>query len=159
MKYFISLLFLTTLSGCVSINSLPQSASEANFDRSVEGKTGWAEWQDTMHVKDIDRRTAYDAAKAGLSHAGFTIKRQSFEDGFALGQHGMTPYDWNVVAGVYIKETSEGHLIKVDVKASKDIGFQGDMTFKSWTEEILKGVRRYIFDESFINKTNRDIFN
>lgn len=102
---------------------MPQSASEVDFDRNEEGKTGWAEWQDTLHVKSIDRRTAYQAAKSGLADAGFTLKRASFEDGFAIGEHGMTAYDWNIVSGIYIKEDDSGYLFRAIVEGSKDIGF------------------------------------
>lgn len=153
------LLAILTLSGCVSMSSLPQSAAEADFDRGEEGKTGWAEWQDTLYVKGVDARTAYMAAKAGLADAGFTIKKASFEDGFAIGEHGMTAYDWNVVAGVYIKPDEGGAMFKAIVEGSKDVGFWGDMTATSWVEKIFKGVREYVLTESMINNPDRNIFN
>jgi len=159
LPYIITLFAIALLTGCASINSLPQSAEEANFERDLEGRTGWAEWQDTMYVKKIDKRTAYMAAKSGLSDAGFTIKRASFDKGFAIGEHGMTAYDWNIVAGVYIKPDPNGTMFKTIVEGSKDIGFWGDMTQKSWSQEILKGVREYIRTESMIKNPDRNIFN
>ena len=77
---YMKLVFLFSIlaclfSGCASTRSLPQSATEVDFNRSEEGKTGWAEWQDTMRVRGVDRRTAYQAAKSGLADAGFTIRK------------------------------------------------------------------------------------
>jgi hypothetical protein len=156
MKYFV-LFVILLISGCSSINSLPQSASEISFD-GAEGKTGWSEWQEELFIKDIDVRTAYMASKYGMSHAGFTIKRANFSDRMVLGEHGITAYDWNVVAGVYVMEQSDGCSIKVIVEGSKDIGFWGDMTAKSWPQEIFEGIRNYILTESSISDTNKGIF-
>ena len=156
---FLFSLLICLFSGCASIRSLPQSASEVDFNRDEEGKTGWAEWQDTMRVRGVDRRTAYQAAKSGLADAGFTIKKASFNEGFAIGEHGMTAYDWNVVAGIYIQEDQSGYLFKAIVEGSKDLGFWGDMTQTSWAEKIFKGIREYILTESMITNPDRNVFN
>lgn len=158
MKQLIALVTVL-LTGCVSIGSLPQSAAEVDFNPAMEGRTGWSKYEEVFVLKGTDTRTAYLAAKAGLSDAGFTIKRASFEKLFAIGEHGITAYDWNVVAGVYIKELpGEGCAVKVQVIGSKDVGFWGDMTAKSWPQEIFKGVRKYIETESNITDTNKKIF-
>ena len=112
-----------------------------------------------MHVKGVDKRTAYQAAKSGLADAGFTLKRASFDEGFAIGEHGMTAYDWNIVAGIYIKENKTGYMFKAIVEGSKDVGFWGDMTQTSWVEKIFKGIREYILTESMISNPDRNIFN
>lgn len=148
--------FLT--GGCASINSLPQSAAEVDFDASQEGRTGWSRYEETMLFRGADARTVYLAAKAGLADAGFTIKRANFEQGMAIGEHGMTSYDWNIVAGVYIRESAEGTDAKVLVEGSKDVGFWGDMTASSWAQDILKGMRQYILTESQISDPNREHF-
>ena len=109
-------------------------------------------------MKGVDKRTAYLAAKSGLSDAGFSIKRANFSEGFAIGEHGATKYDWNVVAGVYIHEEKDGSSIKVIAQGSKDLGFQGDMTGKSWPQEIFKSIRQYIYTESNIGDPNHKIF-
>ena len=72
-----------------------------------------------MHVKGVDKRTAYQAAKSGLADAGFTLKRASFDEGFAIGEHGMTAYDWNIVAGIYIKEIETAICLKPLLKAPR----------------------------------------
>lgn len=145
-------------SGCVSINSMPQSAIEVSFDSSDEGRTGWSRYEETTFFRGANRRTVYLAAKAGLADAGFTIKRANFEKGMAIGEHGMTAYDWNVVAGVYIQEATDGMNAKVLIEGSKDVGFWGDMTASSWAQDILKGMRRYIHTESEISDPNRGHF-
>jgi len=140
------------------MSSLPQSASEANFDSDKEGRTGWSKYEEVYFFKGVDKRTAYYAAKAGLADANFTIKQASFKKGVAIGEHGMTAYDWNIVAGVYVREESEGTKVKIHVEGSKDIGFWGDMTADSWQEKIYKGMRQYILTESMISDPNKKHF-
>lgn len=146
------------LCGCVSINSLPKSAAEVDFDPDREGRTGWSKYEETVVFKSVDRRTAYLAAKSGLADAGFTIKRADFARGMVAGEHGMTANDWNIVAGVYVQEREEGTAVKVLVQGSKDVGFQGDMTAQSWPQKILKGMREYVLTESQITSTDRGVF-
>lgn len=153
------LIVVVALNGCTSINSLPQSATEAKFDPSKEGRTGWSKYEEVFFFKGVDKRTAYLAAKSGLADAGFTIKRASYEKLFALGEHGITPYDWNIVAGVYIRpEEPKGSWVKILVEGSKDVGFWGDMTASSWTQDIFKGMRNYILTESQIDNPNKGHF-
>ena len=155
----IIVLMASLFNGCASINSLPQSASEVEFNPAVEGRTGWSKYEEVFFFKGVDKRTAYLASKAGLADAGFTIKRASYESLFAIGEHGITAYDWNIVAGVYIKqEEPKGCWAKVHVEGSKDVGFWGDMTASSWTQDIFKGMRRYILTESEITDPNKKHF-
>lgn len=154
----ILLLSLLIASGCVSINSLPQSSHGVNFDAGDEGRTGWSKYEEVFFLNGIDKRTAYLAAKSGLSDAGFTIKRANYDEAFAIGEHGMTKYDWNVVAGVYIKEEEKGSAVRIIVQGSKDVGFWGDMTEKSWPQHIFKSMRNYVYTESNIDDPNKKIF-
>jgi hypothetical protein len=159
MKFIIgTALMVSFLSGCASLSSLPQSASEVNFSPALEGKTGWSKYEEVFFFKGVNRRTCYLAAKAGLADAKFTIKKASYEKLFILGEHGMTAYDWNIVAGVYIRPEAEGCSIKSIVEGSKDVGFWGDMTASSWTQDIYKGMRQYILTESQINDPNKRHF-
>ena len=88
-----------------------------------EGRTGWFEYQETVFFRGLDMRTAYLAAKSGHADAGFTIKHTSKAEAVAIGEHGMTKYDWNVVAAVYLKEEGDGVFAKILVEGSKDVGF------------------------------------
>ena len=91
------------VSGCASINELPQAASEIDFNQTKEGRTGWSKYEEVFFFRGVDKRTAYFAGKAGMADAGFTIKRADYEKAFIIGEHGITKYDWNVIAGLYIK--------------------------------------------------------
>ncbi len=156
-KYWILALSLF-LGGCTSINSMPQAASEIDFTQTKEGRTGWSKYEEVLFFRGVDKRTAYLAGKAGLADAGFTIKRADYEKAVIIGEHGITAYDWNVVAAVYIKSQDDGSYAKVLVQGSKDVGFWGDMTASSWTQDIFKGMRNYIFLESQIQDTNKKHF-
>ncbi len=159
MRNMFVLFLVLFLTGCVSIGSLPQAASEVNFDPGVEGRTGWSKYEEIFFLKNVDKRTAYLAAKAGLADAGFTIKKASFEKLYAIGEHGITLYDWNIVAGVYIKpEELKGCWVKVHVEGSKDVGFWGDMTASSWPQDIFEGMRNYIATESQITVPSKKHF-
>jgi len=162
MRFFKCIMLLTaafSISGCVSVSSLPQSAVQADFNREKEGKTGWAKWEDAMHISGVDMRTAYMAAKSGLGNAGFIVKKGSFNSGCVIGEHGITAEDWNIVAGVYLRPDQTGVLVKLIVEGSKDLGFEGDTTAANWVELIFGGMREYILQESLITNPNRKIFN
>lgn len=146
------------LAGCASTGSLPKTAAEAAGQPGVVGKTGWARYQDTMFVRGIDRQTAFLAAKEGLSAASFVIKRGSEVEGSVVGSRGMTMYDWNVVAGVYFEEKPGGYQFSVVSQGSKDFGFWGDATARSWPQDIFRGIRTYIATESSITNPDKGIF-
>lgn len=146
------------VAGCASMNALPPSANAVNFASDAIGKTGWSEYQDVLFVRGIDRDTAFLAAKEGLSAASFTVKRASLADGFVAGSRGLTAYDWNVVAGVYFKQEDGGFSFKVISQGSKDFGFWGDHTARSWPQDVLRGIRNYIATESSITNPDRNVF-
>ena len=88
MREILLALLVVLMAGCASVKSLPQSAAEVAFENTLEGKTGWSEYQGLISVAKVDERTAYEAAKAGLRSAGFTVTRGDFENLTVLGQHG-----------------------------------------------------------------------
>lgn len=157
MKHFL-LAVLIACSGCASVRDLPQTAAEASAGGSEIGRTGWSRYQDVMFVRGIDRQTAFLAAREGLASASFTIQRGSETDGSVIGARGMTAYDWNVVAGVYFTERSDGYEFSVVAQGSRDVGFWGDHTASSWPQDIFRGIRNYIATESGITNPDRGIF-
>ncbi|MFH0793712.1 MAG: hypothetical protein V2A74_06735 [bacterium] len=144
MRYIAVLIPTIFLVGCASLSSLPRSTSEVDFDTANEGKIGWSRYQRSFFFPGIDKTTALEAARVSLTKLEFAIKKENLEDGFVLGEHGMTLYDWNVVAGVYIKETKEGCHAKVIAQGSYDVGFAGDATATDWPRDILWSMRDYI---------------
>ena len=68
-----------------------------------------------------------------------------------LGEHGITAYDWNIVAGVYIQPEAEGCSAKLIVEGSKDIGFKGDATAANWTQIIFQGMKQYFITAQISN--------
>ncbi len=145
----IALVFL--LSGCATLSMLPQSASEVNFSTQTQGKTGWSKYEGISFFKGVGEKTCYLAAKSGLVYARFRISKESYEKRFVLGEHGMTAYDWNIVAGVYIQPEAEGCSAKLIVEGSKDIGFKGDATASNWTQIIFQGMKQYFITAQISN--------
>ena len=146
MKPLLLIIAASLFAGCASVGSLPKSAAEAPFDSGQEGKTGWSEYQETATFPGITMQTAFDAAKAGMGDADFALRRADLSQGVVIGAHGMTAHDWNIVAGVYLREVPVGVQALVKVEGSKDIGFSGDATSGGWTGQILKGMRKYVLD-------------
>ena len=140
------------LSSCATLSMLPKSASEVNFSKEIQGKTGWSKYEGTKFFKGIDEKTCHLAAKAGLTYAHFQIKKESFEERLVFGEHGITPYDWNVIAGAYIKPENNGCLAKLVIEGSKDFGHKGDHTARNWTQDIFIGMREYLISNNKIFK-------
>lgn len=144
MRLLCTLLAYFVLTACASVNSLPQTANEVDFDEGVEGKTGWSEYQGLLQTAAVRDEVAYEAAKAGLRAAGFTVNRADISNRLVLGKHGMTAYDWNVVAGIYYRIDDDQTRFKMIVEGSKDLGFSGDATGTDWVGRIQGGIRNYI---------------
>jgi len=136
---------------------LPQSSSEVNFSTKIQGKTGWSKYEGVTFYKGLDEKTCYLAAKSGLAYANFQIKEENFEKRFVFGEHGITVYDWNIVAGAYIKPEDKGCLVKLIVEGSKDIGYRGDATGANWTQVIFQGMRQYLISNNKYFEDDRGI--
>lgn len=145
MKYLLIVLMALLVQGCATIGMVPQDASEVDFD-APEGKTGWSQYEHVENFRSYNADQIYEAAKVGLGTAGFSLRKADKSKGFVIGEHGMTLHDWNVIAGVYFRESNEDTKVKVIVEGSKDIGFSGDVTSDGWTGKILKGMREYLND-------------
>jgi hypothetical protein len=135
---------ILALSGCASVKMLPSDAAAADFGPTAEGKRGWSSYRETAHFPGVSRAQTYEAAKAGLASADFALVRAEPARGVVQGQRGMTAHDWNIVAGVYFRESGDGFAVVVLAEGSKDLGFSGDATGGAWTGRILQGMRAHL---------------
>lgn len=143
-KYLILIALAINLGGCASTSMLPQSANDVQFSTTQEGKIGWSSYREEATFSNTTKDKVIQAAKAGLGDAGFALKRVDKEAGVIFGEHGITLHDWNVIAGVYVKENNNDVLTVIMIEGSKDIGFSGDVTGDGWTGKILKGMRDFL---------------
>lgn len=143
MKLVFFALFALFIQGCATVGMVPKDVSEVDFE-GPEGKTGWSQYQHVENFRGYSTEQVYEAAKVGLGNAGFSLRIADKSKGVVIGEHGMTLHDWNIIAGVYFKQTNENTKVKVVVEGSKDIGFSGDVTSDGWTGKILKGMRDYL---------------
>ena len=132
------------LTGCASVAMLPPSSDKVSFEGAKEGKIGLSSYRELATFKNASKKEVLLAAKAGLGDAGFALKQVNNSGGVVFGEHGITLHDWNVIAGVYMKENGPDTLVVVRVEGSKDIGFSGDVTGDAWSGKILKGMREYL---------------
>ena len=158
MKQLTIILFTLLLQSCASVSMLPSDVSEVDFD-GEEGKTGWSQYQHVEIFHGYTSSQVYEAAKVGLGNAGFSLRKANKTKGYVIGEHGMTMHDWNIIAGVYFKESKKNTKVKVIVEGSKDIGFSGDVTSDGWSGKILKGLRDYLNDtyQSVLKVDKNDI--
>ena len=82
------------LRSCATLSMLPKSASEVNFSKEIQGKTGWSKYEGIKFFKGIDEKTCHLAAKARLTYANFQIKKENYEKRLVFGEHGITGRDW-----------------------------------------------------------------
>lgn len=145
MKQIIAaLLFAFAFSGCATRWSLPDSASEVDFEGPM-GKTGWAQYERTEYIKGATPDRVRQEVITGLSQMRFEILDDNPRESMVVGEHGATLYDWNILFGVYWKKHKGGVLVRYHVEASKDIGFLGDKTQRDWITE-LHGRLRIAFE-------------
>lgn len=140
---FFLVLAMLLFQGCASVSMLPDDVRNVDFN-SPEGKTGWSKYEHVESFKGYSPEQIYQSAKVGLGEAGFSLRVADITKGLVIGEHGITAHDWNVIAGVYFKETESGTDVKVIAQGSKDYGFSGDVTSDGWTGKILKGMREYL---------------
>ena len=145
MKILTLLVMVVVLQACATVGMVPDDVSEIDFN-SVEGKTGWSEYQHVEVFHGYNADQVYEAAKVGLGNAGFSLRTADKSKGVVIGEHGITAHDWNVIAAVYFKEDGHSTKVKVIAEGSKDIGFSGDVTSDGWTGKILRGLREYLND-------------
>ncbi|MDD2707527.1 MAG: hypothetical protein PHV34_05910 [Verrucomicrobiae bacterium] len=147
MKIILALLSIgvcLAFSSCATSSMIPKSASEVNFGAGKEGKNGWSSYRENATFRGATVAKVIESAKAGLGDAGFALKRVDLNEGVVIGEHGVTWHDWNVIAGVYIKQSGSDVLVTVFVEGSKDLGVSGDVTGDGWSGKILKGMREYL---------------
>ncbi|MDB4251080.1 hypothetical protein N9831_00035 [Amylibacter sp.] len=143
MRIFLLFIFAIVLSGCASKSMLPKSSSEINFSMN-EGKTGWSQYKQVETFRGYQKDRIYAAAKAGLGAAGFALREADISAGRVVGEHGITLHDWNIIAGVYFRESGMNTDVAIVIEGSKDTGFSGDVTGDGWSGKIIKEMYNYL---------------
>ena len=134
------LVLATLLSGCASVGEFPSTAAEVNFD-GEQGHTGWAKYERTCLIRDVRLSEALPAAERALGFSKFDLKKSDPAGGVVIGEHGATPYDYNIMAALYLRAEGKDVRIRIHVQASRDIGFLGDATERNWPVEIESSLR------------------
>ena len=109
-----------------------------------EGKTGWSQYKQVETFRGYKKDRIYAAAKAGLGAAGFALREADMSAGRVVGEHGITLHDWNIIAGVYFRESGMNTDVAIVIEGSKDTGFSGDVTGDGWSGKIIKEMYNYL---------------
>ena len=144
----LSLLFLLlTIYGCVSVNSVPDSASEISFTQAVDEMTGWRTYEKSHTFQDTSYDLVYRAARGALKNANYEITKASSEKGAIIGEHGTTWMHWERVAGIYLKQHEADVQLRIIVKTAVDPTSVPDTTMSVDADKVLEGMRLYIDTE------------
>ena len=127
MKYVVlCVLSMCSLLGCASVVELPYTARQVDFENVNRGLTVWS-YDDCVTFKGPDRKSVYLAAQYGLTRTNFRIEHVDYENNAIFGEHGRTPNEWNMVAGVYLQERPGEIAVKIIIRTSKTFAQQQPM--------------------------------
>ncbi len=116
------LLLLCSTSGCVSVSvdALPDGASEIDFSETVDERTGWRTGEISHTFKNTGKELVYTAAKAALVHEDYDVTTASLQEGVVLAEYGIVKR-WSPVAGIYLNQSATETQIRIIVKFAVDI--------------------------------------
>lgn len=135
LKHAVTILCLAGLAGCASVSEFPASAQEVNFD-GEQGHTGWAKYEKTTVLTNTRLKDALAAGEKALVASRFDLRKTDAIGGVVIGEHGATPFDYNIIAALYFRQEAKNVRVRIHVQASRDIGFLGDATDRNWTLEL-----------------------
>ena len=117
------LLLLCSISGCVSVSvdALPDSASEIDFSETVDSTTGWRTGEKSHTFYNTGGELVFAAAKAALVHEDYDVTTASLMDGVVFGERGMTAMKYNMVSGIYLNQLATETQTRVIVKGAIDL--------------------------------------
>ena len=138
------LLLLCSISGCASVDELPDRSSEIDFSETIDEWTDKRTYVKSYRFKNTDRELVYRAAKAALVHEDYEVTTGSLEDGAVLGIQGTTMMHWNLVSGVYFNELATDTQIRIVVKSNGDIRLSTDSSLDDEARKLLDAMRLFI---------------
>lgn len=140
VKHFIAIIAVALLSGCASVAEFPTSAQEVNFD-GEQGHTGWAKYEKTTFLGNTQLQDALAAGEKALAASRFELRKKDPAGAVVIGEHGATPFDYNIIAALYFRQEGKGVRVRIHVQASRDIGLLGDATDRNWTLELESSLK------------------
>jgi hypothetical protein len=140
MKRSVAILGIALLAGCASVAEFPTSAQEVNFD-GEQGHTGWAKYEKTTLLTNTQLKDALAAGEKALAASRFELRKNDPAGAVVIGEHGATPFDYNIIAALYFRQEGKGVRVRIHVQASRDIGFLGDATDRNWTLELESSLK------------------
>ena len=142
------LLLMCLIVGCVSVDSLPDSAAEIDFSETTDHQTGWRTYEESHTFENVSRDLVYKAAKAALVNEDYDIITSSLADGLVMGEQGTTPLNWKLASGIYLDQAETDTEIRIIVKGVWDLlTWVPNWTLEGEAQRILKSMRLYIDTE------------
>ena len=128
------------LAGCASVSEFPAKAADVDFDGS-QGHTGWARHERTLLLRNTKLTDALPAGEKALAASNFELRKSDPQGAVVIGEHGATPFDYNIVAALYFRQAGTDVRVRIHVQASRDIGFLGDATDSNWTLNLENSLK------------------
>jgi hypothetical protein len=147
------LLLLSLASGCVSVHSVPDAASEIDFAQTVDEMTGWRTYEKSHTFQSASYDLVYRAVKGALINANYKIIVANPEKGAIIGEHRTTWMHWERIAGIYLNQLAADVQLRIIIKTAADPGSIPDYTMSSDADRFLDGVRQYMDAETDADAT------
>ena len=155
---FLVLFLYLLLAACASVTDLPGSAGEVSFVDHVAGVPPLREFDYCGNYLNANKEAVFEAVKFALIKQKFAIQRADFDKGVVRAEHGVSSYDWNIVTGIYFKETSTGVAVKILVRTAVSTSLyvderarEGSITAKEWLEKILESMEVFLQEKHNIS--------
>jgi hypothetical protein len=136
----IFLFFALTLAGCASVSEFPTSAAEVDFDGS-QGHTGWAKHERTFLLRNTQLKDALPAAAKALRASQFVVVSSDPQGAVVMGEHGETTNEHNLVAALYFRPAGNDLRVRIQVQASRGLGFLFHQVEPNWDWELEVALR------------------
>lgn len=128
------------LAGCASVDEFPTNAAEVDFDGS-QGHTGWAKHERTFLLRNTQLKDALPAAAKALTAAQFVVVKSDPEGAVVMGEHGETTNEHNLVAALYFRPVGNDLRVRIQVQASRGLGFLFHQVEPNWDWELEVALR------------------
>ena len=140
-RTLLSILSTFFLGSCATTGSLPQSPAEVILQPGRFEQGYWPRYAASTTFRNQHFESVYGAAKDSLQANDFALVRDDKDRGVVMGEHGATLFYWNVMAGIYLTQATDGVVVKVVVVGSKDIGFI-ELQPSDWPSKLISSIER-----------------
>jgi len=135
------------ISGCVSINAIPDSASEIDFSQDIDEMKGWRTYEKSETFNNTSYELACRAAKGAMLNAGYEVSIADIQKGAVIGKNRTTWLHYERVAGIYLNQMETDVQVRIIIKTIYVPPAVPDTTMSLAAQDFLQSMRLFIDSE------------